>query len=195
MLEAIEASRGTREPRNAERKRGTEQGRVGPNWPSGPGRRDEYSVLSTQYFEFSSGGIRVLAATSDAATPADQVLRDRVLTFDKMARGGIYDHLGDGFSQYSTRRTMAGSLTRKDAVRQSRCYGSDVLASYQITGRDDFARVARETLDYILREMTQPDGGFYSTQDADSEGVEGKFFVWSEQEVDAVLSASEAADG
>src|SRR5262249_20714694 len=57
----------------------------------------------------------------------------------------------------------------------------------QVTGRADFARVARETLDYVLREMTSPDGAFYSATDADSEGEEGKFFVWSQKEIEDVL--------
>jgi len=67
------------------------------------------------------------------------------------------------------------------------------LEAYQATGRQDFARVVRETLDYLLREMTGPDGGFYSTQDADSEGVEGKFYVWTPEQVHDALGEADAA--
>ena len=68
------------------------------------------------------------------------------------------------------------------------CY----LEAFQATGNADYARVARETCDYVLREMTDPAGGFYSTQDADSEGEEGKFFVWTPEEIEAVLGAEAA---
>src|SRR4029453_14303797 len=64
--------------------------------------------------------------------------------------------------------------------------------AWQVTGRADFARVLGETLDYVLREMTSPEGGFYSATDADSEGEEGKFFVWSSKEIEALLGGEAA---
>ncbi|MCZ6789369.1 MAG: thioredoxin domain-containing protein [Chloroflexi bacterium] len=107
-------------------------------------------------------------------------------TLRQMARGGIYDQVGGGFHRYSTDEAWLVPHFEKmlyDNALLSRLY----THAYQATGRDDYARVARETFDYVLREMTGPEGGFYSTQDADSEGVEGKFFLWTPQEIDAVL--------
>ena len=118
---------------------------------------------------------------------ADEVLDVALLTLNKMANGGIYDHLGGGFARYSTdERWLAPHFEKM--LYDNALLVPAYLEAFQITGDPNYARVARETLDYILREMTQPQGGFYATQDADSEGVEGKFFVWSEQEVDAVLA-------
>jgi uncharacterized protein len=108
------------------------------------------------------------------------------LTLDKMAAGGMYDQLGGGFHRYSVdERWLVPHFEKMlyDNALLVPCY----LDAYRITGDADYARVARETCDYILREMTDADGGFYSTQDADSEGVEGKFFVWTPAEVEAIL--------
>ncbi|MCX7411162.1 MAG: thioredoxin domain-containing protein [Planctomycetales bacterium] len=118
---------------------------------------------------------------------ADEVLDVALLTLNKMANGGIYDHLGGGFARYSTDERWLVPHFEK-MLYDNALLVPAYLEAFQITGDPDYARVARETLDYILREMTQPQGGFYATQDADSEGVEGKFFVWSEAEVDAVLA-------
>ena len=107
-------------------------------------------------------------------------------TLDLMSRGGIYDQLGGGFHRYSTDvRWLAPHFEKMlyDNALLTPAY----IEAYQATGNEDYARVARETLDYVLREMTQPEGGFYSTQDSDSEGEEGKFFVWYEDEVMELL--------
>jgi len=111
-----------------------------------------------------------------------QALHMATLTLEKMAGGGMYDQVGGGFHRYSTdARWLVPHFEKM-------LYDNALLAvayaeAHQATGRADFARVTRETLDYVLREMTSPDGAFYSATDADSEGEEGKFFVWSEQEI------------
>ena len=109
-----------------------------------------------------------------------------VLTLEKMAGGGMYDHLGGGFHRYSTDAHWLVPHFEK-MLYDNALLVPVYLEAYQATGREDFARIARETLDYVLREMTSPEGGFYSTQDADSEGVEGKFFVWTPTEIAEVL--------
>ncbi len=113
-------------------------------------------------------------------------------TLEMMARGGIYDQLGGGFHRYSVDAVWLVPHFEKmlyDNAQLLRTY----LHAWLITPRPLFRTVVEETLDYVLREMTAPEGGFYSTQDADSEGVEGKYFVWTVDEVDALLDAESAA--
>jgi uncharacterized protein YyaL (SSP411 family) len=113
-------------------------------------------------------------------------LRVLTHTLDKMAAGGIYDQLGGGFHRYSVDEHWLVPHFEKmlyDNALLVPCY----LDAVSITGNDDYARVARQTCDYVLREMTDAAGGFYSTQDADSEGVEGKFFVWTPREIEDAL--------
>ena len=107
-------------------------------------------------------------------------------TLEKMARGGIYDHLGGGFHRYSVDQVWLVPHFEKmlyDNALLARVY----LHAYQVTGKALYRRVAEETLDYVLREMTHRSGGFYATQDADSEGEEGKYYVWTPAEVKEVL--------
>ncbi len=107
-------------------------------------------------------------------------------TLRKMARGGVYDQLGGGFHRYSVDRVWLVPHFEKmlyDNAQLVPVY----LSAFQISGDAFFADVARGTLDYVLREMRDPNGGFYSTQDADSEGVEGKFFVWDRDEIYRLL--------
>jgi uncharacterized protein len=103
-------------------------------------------------------------------------------TLDRMAAGGIYDHLGGGFHRYSTDGQWQIPHFEKmlyDNAQLAHVY----LAAYQLSGRERYRLVTEETLDYVLREMTGSQGEFFSTQDADSEGVEGKFFAWSRDEI------------
>ena len=112
------------------------------------------------------------------------------LTLDLMAEGGIYDQIGGGFHRYSTDAFWLVPHFEKmlyDNALLVRLY----LHAYQITGTPLYKRIAEETLDYVTREMTGPLGGFYSAQDADSEGVEGMFFVWTPQELAAVLEGAD----
>ncbi len=114
------------------------------------------------------------------------------LALDKMAAGGIYDQLGGGFHRYSTDHRWLVPHFEK-MLYDNALLTSAYVEAYQATGDEQYARVVRESLDYVIREMTQPDiGGFYSTQDADSEGVEGKFFVWSEAEIVELLGDESA---
>src|ERR1043166_1836103 len=107
-------------------------------------------------------------------------------TLDKMAGGGIYDQLGGGFHRYSVDAIWLVPHFEKmlyDNAQLIRVY----LHAYQVTGDEFYKRIAVDTLEYVMREMLDESGGFYSTQDADSEGDEGKFFVWTTEEIDAVL--------
>ncbi|MEZ6068619.1 MAG: thioredoxin domain-containing protein [Planctomycetaceae bacterium] len=108
------------------------------------------------------------------------------LTLHKMASGGIYDHLGGGFHRYSTDAQWLAPHFEK-MLYDNALLVPAYLEAWQITGEARFREVVVDTLEYILREMTQPGGGFYATQDADSEGVEGKFFVWNKNQIIAAL--------
>ena len=125
--------------------------------------------------------LRIHQRTDDAA-----MLRMVTETCRHMAEGGLYDQLGGGFHRYSTDAQWLVPHFEKmlyDNAQLSRLY----LHAYQVTGEEFFRRVAEETLDYVAREMTDAGGAFYSTQDADSEGVEGKFFVWTIEEINELL--------
>jgi uncharacterized protein YyaL (SSP411 family) len=112
-------------------------------------------------------------------------------TCRKMANGGIYDQLGGGFHRYTVDAIWLVPHFEKmlyDNAQLARIY----LHLFQITKDEFYKRIAVETLEYVKREMLDPQGGFYTAQDADSEGVEGKFFVWTPEEVSTVLGAEDA---
>src|SRR5947209_20403485 len=108
------------------------------------------------------------------------------VTLDHMARGGIYDHLGGGFHRYSTDARWLVPHFEK-MLYDNALLTVAYLEAFQATGEPLYREVVEETLAYVEREMTSPEGPFYSTQDADSEGVEGKFYVWSSAEVEQIL--------
>jgi uncharacterized protein YyaL (SSP411 family) len=107
-------------------------------------------------------------------------------TLEKMANGGIYDQLGGGFHRYSVDGQWLIPHFEKmlyDNALLSRTY----FEAYQATRKERYRHVGEEVLNYVLREMKSPGGGFYSTQDADSEGEEGKFYVWTRDEIKEIL--------
>ena len=108
------------------------------------------------------------------------------LTLRKMAEGGIYDQIGGGFHRYSTDTYWMVPHFEKMLYDNALLVQLYVHA-FQATGNPLYRRIVEETLDYVVREMTDSEGGFYSAQDADSEGVEGKFFVWRPEEIIDVL--------
>jgi len=106
-------------------------------------------------------------------------------TLRKTGEGGLFDQLGGGFHRYSVDERWLVSHFEKMLYDQAQLVSSYIDA-YQITRDPFFADIARRTCDYVLRDMTSPDGGFYSAEDADSEGVEGKFYVWTRAEVEQI---------
>lgn len=108
------------------------------------------------------------------------------LTLEQMALGGIYDQLGGGFHRYSVDEHWLVPHFEKMLYDNSQLLLL-YLRAWQLNNIPLYKRIVEETTDYVLREMTAPTGGFYATQDADSEGEEGKFFVWTPAEIEAVL--------
>lgn len=114
-------------------------------------------------------------------------------TLDNMYRGGIYDHLGYGFSRYSTDKKWLVPHFEK-MLYDNALLAIVYLEAYQVTENEDYAKIATEILSYVLRDMTSAGGGFYSAEDADSEGEEGKFYVWEPKEVAEILGEEDAND-
>ena len=155
-----------------------------------------YSQLATQ-FDHLNGGFGNAPKFPQPMTPEfllryhqhgfnARALEMVELTLEKMAYGGMYDQVGGGFHRYSTDAYWLVPHFEKmlyDNALLARLY----LHAWQVTGKALYQRITEETLDYVLREMTDANGGFYSAQDADSEGVEGKFFVWNPDELRPLL--------
>jgi uncharacterized protein YyaL (SSP411 family) len=121
----------------------------------------------------------------------DKTLEMVEKTLNAMANGGIYDHIGGGFHRYSTDAQWLIPHFEKmlyDQALLSKAY----LQAYQITNNNKYAKVAKEIFDYVLRDMMDPKGGFYSAEDADSQGQEGTFYVWESKEIKDVLGVERA---
>jgi uncharacterized protein YyaL (SSP411 family) len=112
-------------------------------------------------------------------------------TLQAMRRGGIYDHIGFGFHRYSTDSQWLVPHFEKMLYDQA-MLAMAYIEAYQATGKEDYERTAREIFSYVLRDMASPGGGFYSAEDADSEGVEGKFYLWTQEQVRQALGNEEA---
>jgi uncharacterized protein YyaL (SSP411 family) len=112
-------------------------------------------------------------------------------TLQSMRLGGIYDHVGYGFHRYSTDHMWLVPHFEKMLYDQA-MLAMAYTEAYQATGKSEYEETVREIFTYVLRDMTAPEGGFYSAEDADSEGEEGKFYVWTEEEIRKALPAEEA---
>jgi len=119
------------------------------------------------------------------------VLKMVETTLDAMSAGGIYDHLGGGFHRYSTDRKWIVPHFEKMLYDQA-LLSSVYIQAYQVTRKNDHAVIPTEVYDYVLRDMTGTGGGFYSAEDADSEGGEGTFYLWNPKETDPILGPENA---
>jgi uncharacterized protein YyaL (SSP411 family) len=156
-----------------------------------------------QIFDFSHGGFGRAPKFPHAMDlqflmrlwyrqPRPEWLEMVTLNLDRMARGGIYDHLAGGFARYSVDERWLVPHFEK-MLYDNALLVAAYLDGYRVTGTTTYRRVARETLDYVLRYMTDTQGGFHSSEDADSEGEEGKFYVWTPGEIEEVLGKEKAA--
>lgn len=142
--------------------------------------------------KFPNAGVYELFLRHYSHSSSEPYLEMVVHTLTKMAQGGIYDHLGGGFHRYSVDAKWLVPHFEKmlyDNAQLVRAYA----ALYTVTREPSFKSVVEETAAYLLRDMQHPEGGFYSTQDADSEGEEGKFFVWTPAEINGLLGEEDGA--
>lgn len=121
----------------------------------------------------------------------DSAMRMVEKTLQSMRRGGIYDHVGFGFHRYSTDERWFLPHFEKMLYDQA-LLAMAYTEAYAVTKKDEYKKTADEIFNYVLRDMTDPDGGFYSAEDADSEGEEGKFYLWTETELANVLGEDDA---
>ncbi len=126
-------------------------------------------------------------------TRADELVKMRALTLDRMALGGIYDHLGGGFHRYSTERTWTVPHFEKMLYDNAQLAEIYALAWHD-TRNPLYKQVVRGTLAFVGRELSSREGAFYSALDADSDGIEGRFYVWTAKEIDSVLTDRADAD-
>src|SRR5207244_2422069 len=116
----------------------------------------------------------------------EAALKQALLSLDKMLYGGIYDQVGGGFARYATDTRWLVPHFEK-MLYDNALLLSVLSEAYQITHRRQYRDVIEQTMDFMEREMLSPEGGFYAALDADSEGEEGRFYVWQKAEIDALL--------
>ncbi len=153
----------------------------------------EYGGFGSSGPKFPQPSRLELLLRSYVRTGREEPLQVATRTLDAMADGGMYDHLGGGFHRYATDRKWVVPHFEKmlyDNALLPRVY----LGAYQLTGTERYAQVARETFAFLDRELSHPQGGFFSTLDARSGGEEGTFYVWTPEEVSDVLDDGELVD-
>ena len=124
-------------------------------------------------------------------TKDENALKQAVLSLNKMMQGGIYDQLGGGFARYSTDAAWLAPHFEK-MLYDNALLLIALSEAYQLTRDENYATCIRETMDFVEREMLSPENGFYSAIDADSEGVEGKFYTWDKKEIEKILGEDAA---
>ena len=142
--------------------------------------------------KFPNEPLLLLLLQAAERQPQQKILSVLNHTLSAMAQGGIYDQIGGGFHRYATDTRWLVPHFEKMLYNQA--YLARIYArAYRLTGNPLYSRVARQTLEYVLREMTAENGCFFSATDADSEGHEGTYFIWTEEEIKKLMSPADAA--